>query len=301
MRWEDERYVRWYTRDTIDWHFLSFEAQGLMGLILRKADRAGILDLGRHGKKGVAAAVGHPNRADAVLLALEELLADGCVVIREDKLIIPNFIAAQETVSSDAQRKRDQRERDRDKAMADGFVGSRAGADVSVTVSRSQSQNVTVGHETGQSVTKRDQKSRHGVTAGHTESQAVTPNRAVPSVPSCAVPSEKQPREEPRVVFEGLRDQLEAEFQKQKHAPLLWDTSHERDLERVISSGRDEIVRRWSIAIGTPFPRCSSVRELVRNWNHYATDPPEKKPDRNAPIRAEDMKHSAITGEINDF
>lgn len=185
MRWEDERYVRLYTRDTIDWAMLSFEAQGLFSLLLRKVDRAGLLELGKHGKRGVAAAVGHPGRWEVLAPALEELLADGCVSISGTTLVIPNFIEAQEARASDAQRKRDQRERDRDIAKAQGFVGSKAGADIVAAVDRELSRNVTDCPAGGQEVTP-------DVTRGHTESQAVTPSRAVPSVPSRAVPSEEE-------------------------------------------------------------------------------------------------------------
>lgn len=164
MRWEDERYVRVYTRDTVDWLALSFEAQGLFLLLLRKVDRAGLLVLGKHGKRGVAAAIGHATRADTIVAALEELMTDGCVLFDGQTLVIPNFIEAQECKSSDAQRKRDQRERDRAK------------------VSESKvSQNVTA------SVTS--------VTAGHTESQPVTPNLAVPFLaePETTTLSAQQP------------------------------------------------------------------------------------------------------------
>ncbi len=51
MRWEDEKYVRFYTRDTTDWLNLSWQAQGLMGLIMRKCDRAGILGMTREGAR----------------------------------------------------------------------------------------------------------------------------------------------------------------------------------------------------------------------------------------------------------
>ena len=51
MDWSDERYVRVYTRDTPDWQCLSFLAQGLFCLILRKVDRAGVLPLGRSGRR----------------------------------------------------------------------------------------------------------------------------------------------------------------------------------------------------------------------------------------------------------
>ena len=154
MRWEDERYVRVYTRDTVDWLGLSFIAQGLFCLLLRKVDWAGILALGKHGKRAVAIAIGHPGDWPRLEPALEELIADGCVRVDGDHLVIPNFIEAQEATMSDRQRKAEQRARARDR------VGQSADK---------TSRNVTERHETGQKVT-----------GGHAESHAVTPNCAVP-------------------------------------------------------------------------------------------------------------------------
>lgn len=148
MRWEDERYVRLYTRDTADWLALSFEAQGLLALILRKVDRAGLMPLGKQGKKAVAVTIGHGARWKTLAPALEELLADGCIAIRGDTLVVPNFIEAQEAAASDAQRKRESRARARD------LMGA-------------ESRNVTESHECPD--------------GGHNLSQPVTPNCAVPS------------------------------------------------------------------------------------------------------------------------
>jgi hypothetical protein len=172
MNWGDERYVRIYTRDTADWLSLSFLAQGLFCLILRKLDRAGVMQLGRHGRRAVAITVGHPGDWPRLEPALEELIEDGCVVIKGDLLVVPNFIEAQEAPMSDAQRQRESRERRLAHAMAEklGLVTPVTGRDIS-------SQNVTGGHETGQNVT-----------SGHTASQAVTPS--VPSQPS--PPSKQQ-------------------------------------------------------------------------------------------------------------
>ena len=69
MRWDDERYVRLYTRDTTDWLALSWQAQGLFVLILRKVNRAGVIDLGRAGKRGLAAHVGGAAASAAALRA----------------------------------------------------------------------------------------------------------------------------------------------------------------------------------------------------------------------------------------
>lgn len=168
MRWEDERYVRLYTRDTVDWLGLSFIAQGLFCLILRKVDRAGLLRLGKPGKRGVAIAIGFGGEWPRLEPALEELLVDGCIQIRGEHLVIPNFIEAQEATQSDAQRKRESRARDRDlKASAN------------VTTPDILSESVTDGHDTGQKVT-----------SGHNASQVVTTGH---SVPSLAVPNQEDP------------------------------------------------------------------------------------------------------------
>jgi hypothetical protein len=164
MRWEDERYVRVYTRDTTDWLCLSFLAQGLFCLLLRKVDRAGLLELGRHGKKGVAVAVGHPGDWPRLEPALEELLADGSVEIQGTTLVVPNFMAAQEAVMSDAARKREQRERARAGVTRRGHGNEEK--DDSRDIS---SRTGTEGHESGQKVTP-----------GHAASRAVTPSLAEP-------------------------------------------------------------------------------------------------------------------------
>lgn len=167
MDWSNERYVRVYTRDTADWLALSTDAQDLLLLLLRKADRSGVIDCGRHGKMGAAIVIGRrhlwENRYQG---ALEELLADGCLTWQAPLLVFKNYIAAQEAPSSDAQRKRESRERRRASAL--------------VTNCDTGSQNVTSGHE-----------NLDTVTAGHDPSQVVTSGHSVPyrTVPSRTVPA----------------------------------------------------------------------------------------------------------------
>lgn len=158
MRWEDERYVRVYTRDTPEWTMLSWEARSVFLLLLRVIDRAGTLRLGKAGARGLAAMLRVP--VDVVERALEELVADGCVVLRDGVLVVPNFVEAQESTQSDKARKRASRERARVEAMT---------APPPVTNRDEPSQDVTESHEESQPVT-----------AGHEESQSVTPCCAVP-------------------------------------------------------------------------------------------------------------------------
>lgn len=163
MNWEDERYIRLYTRDTVDWNMLPFEAQALLPLILRKLDRAGVLDLGKHGLQGLRATLKAPQ--EFFDRGMEALLEDGCVALRGNAIVMPNFLSAQECKQSDRARKSAERERRRAEAVS--------GHDVTKT------------SESGQSVTERDTESQN-VTKSHTPSHAVTDGH---SVPSRAVPS----------------------------------------------------------------------------------------------------------------
>lgn len=151
MRWEDERYVRFYTRNTPEWLALSWRARGLFGLLMRAVDRAGILAVGKLGPKGVATAIGAP--WVEVEGPLDELLADGCVQHNGPAVVIPNFLPAQEAPQSDAARKRAQRERARAEVTKRDHM---------------ESQIVT--------------EPPLSVTSGHVGSRPVTPSLAVPSL-----------------------------------------------------------------------------------------------------------------------
>lgn len=155
MLWEEERYVRLYKRDTPDWLALSFDAQGLLCLLLRKVDPSGRLELGRHGTKAVAVVLNQVALWDTKIKpALDELLKDGCVRIDGESLLFPNYFAAQEARASDRLRKQMQREREAMSQPRHATSSPRDGGD-----------------------TKRDSS----VTNGHTTSHGVTPA----SLPSC--------------------------------------------------------------------------------------------------------------------
>lgn len=162
MRWEDERYVRLYVRDTPEWTLLSWQARAVFYELLRKVDRAGVLALGKSGLRGVAGLLRVP--LEVVEPAMAELEADGCVVRSESGLVIPGYLAAQEATQSDRLRKAEQRARARELALDSHESGQ------AVTNRDGESQNVTKCHE----------RSR-GVPSGHERSQPVTPCRAVPS------------------------------------------------------------------------------------------------------------------------
>lgn len=287
MRWSDERYVRVYTRDTGEWLALGWEAQALFLFALRKADRAGIVQTGKARARGLAGMTGMP--LDVVERVLPLLLEDGCLRESAGGYIIPNFIAAQETPSSDAQRKRDQRERDRDKAVAEGSTGSRAGLDAETTMSR---RRVTSECHSGMSrpdVTQDGHAMRsHEVTSGH--AGTVTPNRAVPcraepfSASQGAADAGQQPEEtsptRPPLVLEPSPSDAPPEEPKKRpkpakaaagdprHAPLVDDLC-EAAPGYAFLGGRDAKAVSRLLDLADALPGTSghaAPPEVVRRW-----------------------------------
>lgn len=115
LDWPSERYVRLYVRDTPDWDALSWPAQALYMQLNRKATRAGYIDLGRLGRRGVGAVLHRSDLWAPVLEpALAELEADGCIRIEGDLLVIDQFVEAQEAVSTSKGRQRKHKWKHRD-------------------------------------------------------------------------------------------------------------------------------------------------------------------------------------------
>lgn len=223
MRWADERYVRVYTRDTGDWLALGWQAQAMFLLLLRKADRAGILATGRGGIRGLAALAGMPVEVAQEAAAL--LLEDGCLRQCEGGgYLIPNFIAAQEARASDKARQQKLRETARDVA-----------ASHAVTIRDRPSQDVTESHTPS-----------HAVTAGHDASHDVTPSlavlsRAVPTTASQGAADAGRQLEGQGALF----DQPKPE--KPPKAPRR--LSNAEDLYRQVQKAREQQCQ----AAGVPF------------------------------------------------
>ncbi len=141
MRFEDERYVRLYTRDTITWLMLSWQGRCVAPLILRKVDRAGLLDLGDHGMDGLAATLQVP--ADVAREGLQSMIDKGVVTMRGSTVVWPRFIEGQDTPQSDRARQKAAREKARDIAAADETVTNRDDASQNVTERHAASRGVT--------------------------------------------------------------------------------------------------------------------------------------------------------------
>lgn len=152
MDWSNERYVRVYIRDTLTWKRLRFEGQTVFLHVCRKLNRAGRLDLDGMGP-AEALSILTDVPEDFAAVGFEKLLDLEVFKVVDGALVAPNFVEAQESKATDAQRQRESRAKQKDIA--------------SVTPCDPMSQNVTPASRT--------------VTGGHDESHPVTPSLAEPS------------------------------------------------------------------------------------------------------------------------
>lgn len=171
LHWPDERYVRIYCRDTIDWSALSWSAQALYMQLNRKADRRGYIGLGRIGRRGIAVMLGRADLWPVLEPALAELEADGCVVVDGDVLKIPDFVESQEAVSSGKARQRKYLEgqKIREEEASRGDEAS--------PLSDEASEIVTRGYGTARR--SKEGTGQHGISSG-TSVEATAPHCAPP-------------------------------------------------------------------------------------------------------------------------
>jgi len=148
VNFDDERFVKIFTRDTVTWKLLGWEGRCVLLMLLRKVDRAGCVDLAS-GIEGLALLLDLPE--EVTERGFAACLRRGCVTQRDDIAVVPNFVRAQDSRQTDRVRQAESRARRRDSGLV--------------------SQNVT---DVARTVTKRDEVSQP-VTPCHTESHDVTP------------------------------------------------------------------------------------------------------------------------------
>ena len=144
MDWENERYVRLYTRPTLTTKQLKWQGRAVLAELLKAVDRCGILDLEGHdlasdaGIDALASVLDMP--VDVTKYGLERLLFTKTVQCIPSGLFLPKFLRAQEAKQSDPQRQRESRAKRHAEARAAALGVGVGGPDVS--------RNVTEGHET---------------------------------------------------------------------------------------------------------------------------------------------------------
>jgi hypothetical protein len=156
VNFEDERYVRVYTRKTVTMKLLGWEGRMCLHALLLEVDRAGVLELeGMDPAEALAAMADLP--IEHARVGMARLIERGVVTVRDGILLLPRFIEAQEAKQTDAQRQRE----------------SRANRAARLRISEHAARVVPP------DVTNRDHKRSHDVTSGHTESHAVTVGHSV--------------------------------------------------------------------------------------------------------------------------
>lgn len=110
MNFADEEYVRLYTADTVTWKCLGWEGQALLALALRKFDRSGVFEFGKHGpEKALLVSTGLP--IELIKTGLQRILDEGIWDLEQDRLFWPRYIEAQTCSRSDKLRQRISRAR----------------------------------------------------------------------------------------------------------------------------------------------------------------------------------------------
>lgn len=142
MNFEEEHYVRVYTRNTPGWVRMPWQSRAVLPLIMRELNRkSGTLELGEDGIPGLADLIMMP--PEVVEVGLRELLRRRTLMLEGSLLAMPNYLRAQGWVASDAQRMRNYRERKRQTAVPCEPVTDGDAALRSVTERYDESRAVT--------------------------------------------------------------------------------------------------------------------------------------------------------------
>lgn len=248
MDWVNERYVRLYVRDSADWVMLPWQARTVFYELLRKVDRAGVLEVGKHGIRALPDLLRLP--AEVVQVGVNALIEDGCVSEVDGRIVLKNYLEAQECRQADAQRKRESRERHRSSSLS-GTLARGTGVSPAVTEIPTASPAVTSGHTDSESVT-----------AGHADSISVTPCLAVPCLakPSQGIESLPAAPPEGLALAEGTDPGITPRPRKRK--PGLAGASPEERavVERVLARLSERAGRSYS-----PEAHAKLVLRLLRD------------------------------------
>lgn len=109
--WAEEPYVKLFTRDTVAWVSLPWQARAVLPELMRKLDRRGTVEIGDEGIEGLAALLRMP--PDVVEPGIAELLRRRTLTLQGTRMCMPKFVEAQEArrAATPAERQQQRRER----------------------------------------------------------------------------------------------------------------------------------------------------------------------------------------------
>lgn len=118
LPWDDSEFVKLYRPDGAYFPHLSWDGQALILQLWRILDRSGCMDLGPSGAKGLPKLLHHPESADRIAAALQELLDCSVATIRGNVLCVPCFLDSQSARQNDKLRQQASRARRRQDALS---------------------------------------------------------------------------------------------------------------------------------------------------------------------------------------
>jgi hypothetical protein len=289
VNWDEERFVKVFTRDTPTWLAWPWQARALAPLLMRKLEPDGRLAVGRlEPARAVALTVGLP--IEVVEVGLPAMLEDGTLELKPDGLWWPKYEEAQESRKSEALRSREYRAKQRrDSSTPTRHAPSHGeharSATGSVVASRRQSSDPSSGGSSGVSdaeVADSSTPTRHApsraVTPRHPPEQNRTEQRSSPrKKPRAAEPAD--PRYQPMV------ERLMASYVEVVGTAYFFGGSCGQSLKALLKvADDDEIDRRWrrGLTAGPYDAKCATLLQLRARWNELAV---ERGPDRAAPFQ----------------
>lgn len=258
MDFADEHYVKFFTRDTVTWNRWPWQAQAVLGPLMRKLNKAGVTDVDpRFGiAESIAALLGNKWPAEVVQPALDAWLADGTFELAGSRLVMPKFLEAQESRKTRQVIAHDYRQKQRDVARAKS-----AGL---------LEQPVTNRDQAGPTVTTRDPPALPG------------PAQPRPSPEKTAGRAQKKPKPEklPDPRHAPLVGELVKVFEAETGAKYPFGPIDAAAVTALLGKGIEPtIVAAWTKALRSKaYPVVRTLAELVRHLAHFVgqTGPPAR-------------------------
>lgn len=230
MEWSDERYVKLYVRDTLTWRSWKWETRTVfLHLLKGRLDGSGFIETGAMDPVDALTLQLELPR-EVVAVGLEQLLGCGTATLVDRAVLIPKYLEAQEARKSEAQKKRDFRER---------------------TIARRQAA---------------DSSTPHVPTKEPTGTEVDPPDQTRPAQPEKL--AGKKPPADPRL--KPLTDSLAATFRKERGHPYKHGGAKDAQaLKSLLPIATDaEISRRWVIGLrASGWTSVSSFAQLSSKWN----------------------------------
>jgi hypothetical protein len=276
LNFEDEHYVRVYTRDTKTWLRWGWEGQAVFMFIARKLDKSGVLDDIEEPIADVSLMTGLPR--EVVAVGLPRVLESGALIHRGSALVAPKYIDAQSAKRSDKQRAKESRERRRNTAQS-GPVTNRDGSSreeepLSERTPESADSAPTRPSAETEVVTKRDAhitERDDAITNRDGSSQAVTPRHSTqynadqrnadpPNPPAAAAAPDRAPRSLTEAL--ALPFDVRARWASERRDTADWCCAHQ--WPEVVSAAE---TIRVALGIGplrlSPASKDSGVRAIL--------------------------------------